>query len=122
MDPMGVLPFVKRPLEHIGGRIVVAGHLMSRGDPDKIIEVHGVNRAETQRLLEVGLRLFRPVRIGVQPAQPAVGPSGIGIERHGPFQHNPGRAIIPREGVDRAQYGEDQRIFRGEICRMFGKR
>src|SRR4051812_8180511 len=63
---------------------------------------------------------FRMVGIVVDPAQSGPRPSGVGIERHGAFQHDPGSPHVTQNRVHGSEHREYERIvsslFSSRLC------
>ena len=112
MYPDRLRAFLQGAQEQVGRPLVIAGHLPGGGQPDIIIEVHRVQRAEPNGLFKGRAGLFGTVCVDVQPAESAQRPGRIRVDRNGPQQHDAGDAEIARKRMHGTQHRQDERFVR----------
>ena len=67
------------------------------------------------------LGVVGPVDIDVQPAEAAERPGGVGVKCDGPFEHDPGGAVMAGQRMHGSEDRKDQRIIGREVCRPVGE-
>jgi len=122
VDPERVRPLVQRLQEFVGSLCVVTCHLVRRGNAYAIVEVHRVQRAQSQRSLEMRERRLRAGGIDLQLAKSALRPGCIRVQRHRTFKQDTGSSKIPPQGVDGSQNGQDERVVLRQHRSAFRKR
>lgn len=85
MDPQRVRTLLERQPKQVRCSIVVACHLTCGGEADSIVEVHRIERAESERGVEVGACLVGLDGVDVHPAQATEGSRAVRIERDRPL-------------------------------------
>src|ERR1700733_7086535 len=87
-----------------------------------VVEVHRVDRAETQRALKLLDRIFGLIRIIIDPSESTPSPCTVRVKSEGPLKQHASGSIVAYKGMNSAEDCQDKRIVAAQVRGLLRER